>query len=388
MLKKWLAVEEASSTKRVFGLDFIRAAAIGLVLIAHGFEFFNPYVSTNKYTHFAGVLGVELFFVLSGFLIGTILLKTFHKEERFTFRTLKDFWVRRWFRTLPLYYLVLFLNFVLAYFLLNQLSFDWRFLVFSQNVVSLHPHTFDEAWSLSVEEWFYLSFPFLMLVFARLLPFKDKKQSFLFFIVLFLLLVTSLRGGILYFNHDLPWDNGVRRLALLRLDSILVGVFASYIYFHFPKFWERNRYRFVLYSLVPLGVLTYFFVYDIIPNGFSGAGLLTKTLFFPALSLFFVCFLPLANSINPQRRNFFMRFITHLSVISYSVYLLHFSVVMTLQNYIYEPASFSEALLAVAIFYAVTFWVSTLVYNFYEKPCTRLRDKFSVSSLKQAITFK
>jgi peptidoglycan/LPS O-acetylase OafA/YrhL len=252
MLKKWFAVEEASSAKRVFGLDFIRAAAIALVLIAHGFEFINPYVSNNQYTHFAGVLGVELFFVLSGFLIGAILIKTFNKEERFTFRSLKDFWVRRWFRTLPLYYLVLLLNFVLAWLLLKELSFDWRFLIFSQNVVSLHPHTFDEAWSLSVEEWFYISFPFLLLAFAGLVPIRDKKKSFLYFIVLFFILIMSLRGLVLFFNQDLPWDNGVRRLALLRLDSILIGVFASYIYFYFPEFWERNRYRFVLYSLIPL----------------------------------------------------------------------------------------------------------------------------------------
>lgn len=388
MLKKCFAVEEASSPKRIFGLDFIRAVAIGLVLIAHGFEFINPYVSTNKYTHFAGVLGVELFFVLSGFLIGTILIKTFHKEERFTFRTLKDFWVRRWFRTIPLYYLVLLLNVGVAYLLFRQLSFDWRFLVFSQNVVTLHPHTFDEAWSLSVEEWFYLSFPFLLLAFAAFVPLGNKKKSFLIFILLFLLLVTLGRGLVLFFNQDLPWDNGVRRLALLRLDSILIGVFASYVYFHFPKFWERNRYRFVFYSLVPLGILAYFFASDIIPNGFSGAGFFTKTLFFPVLSLFFACFLPLANSINPQRRNLVMRFITHLSVISYSVYLLHFSVVMALQNYIYQPTSFQDAILAIVVFYVVTFVMSTMVFNFYEKPCTRLRDRFSVSSLKQAITFR
>ncbi len=388
MLKKLLTVEEAASAKRIFGLDIIRAAAIFLVLIAHGCEFLNPYVSTNKYTHFAGVLGVELFFVLSGFLIGTILIKTYYKEERFSFRSLKEFWIRRWFRTIPLYYLVLLLNFLLAYFLFQRLEFDWRFLFFSQNIVSLHPDSFDEAWSLSVEEWFYLSFPFLLLVFSGLVRLKKKQHSFIYFIVAFFVLVLTLRGTVIYLNQSLPWDNGVRRLALLRLDSILTGVIASYIYFHFPKFWQRNRYRFLLYSLIPLGVLVYFFATDIIPNGFSGAGLLTKTFFFPAMSLFFVCFLPLANSINPQRRNFFMRLTTHLSVISYSVYLLHFSIIMTLQNYIYKPVTLSEAVIAIGVFWAVTFWVSTIVYNFYEKPCTKLRDKLSTSNLKNAITFR
>lgn len=388
MLRKLLSVEEASSSKRIFGLDLIRAVAIFLVLIAHGFEYLNPFVSTNKYTHFAGVLGVELFFVLSGFLIGTILIKTFYKEEHFSFHSLKDFWIRRWFRTIPLYYLVILLNFLVAYLIFNRLEFDWRFLFFSQNVTTLHPDTFDEAWSLSVEEWFYLSFPFLLLIFAGLVRKKKKQHSFLLFIMAFFALILILRSSIILLNQDLPWDNGIRRLALLRLDSILIGVLASYIYFHFPKFWNRNRYRFVFYSLIPLGVLMYFFAFDILPNGFSGAGELTKVFFFPALSLFFACYLPLANSINPCRRNFFMRFITHLSVISYSVYLLHFSIVMTIQNEFFEPATISEAIFAIGIFWVVTFLLSTLVYNYYEKPCTKLRDRFSVSSLKQAITFR
>lgn len=386
MFRKVLAVEEAASNKRIFGLDVIRAAAIGLVLVAHGFEQINPFVATNKYTHFAGVLGVELFFVLSGFLIGTILIRVFHKEEKFNFSTLKDFWVRRWFRTLPNYYLVLLLNFILAVFLFNRVEFDWRFLIFSQNVVSLHPDSFDEAWSLSVEEWFYLSFPLLLIFFIALSPVKKKETSFLLFLFTFLFLVMLIRGITIYMNHDLPWDNGVRRLALLRLDSILIGVFASYLYFHFPKFWNRNKYRIAAAGLVPLGVLAYFFVSDIIPNGFSGAGIVTKVLFFPVMSLFFASFLPLANSINPQKRSYWMRFITHLSVISYSVYLLHFSVVLTLQNYIYEPTTLYEAILSILVFWTITFIVSTIVYNFYEKPCTGLREKLKRKDEK-AISF-
>jgi peptidoglycan/LPS O-acetylase OafA/YrhL len=386
MFRKVLAVEEAASDKRIFGLDVIRAAAIGLVLVAHGFEQINPFVATNKYTHFAGVLGVELFFVLSGFLIGTILIRIFHKEEKFNFSTLKDFWVRRWFRTLPNYYLVLLLNFILAVFLFNRVEFDWRFLVFSQNVVTLHPDSFDEAWSLSVEEWFYLSFPLLLILFISLSPVKKKETSFLLFLFTFLLLVMLIRGITIYMNHDLPWDNGVRRLALLRLDSILIGVFASYLYFHFPKFWNRNKYRIAAAGLIPLGLLAYFFVSDIVPNGFSGAGIVTKVLFFPVMSLFFASFLPLANSINPPKRTYWMRFITHLSVISYSVYLLHFSIILTLQNYIYEPTTLYGAMLSILVFWTITFIVSTIVYNFYEKPCTGLREKWSRKGEK-AISF-
>ena len=60
--------------------------------------------------------GVELFFVLSGFLIGGILIKTFQKDNSFGIKTISNFWIRRWFRTLPNYDLILILNIIVVYF--------------------------------------------------------------------------------------------------------------------------------------------------------------------------------------------------------------------------------------------------------------------------------
>jgi peptidoglycan/LPS O-acetylase OafA/YrhL len=68
------------------------------------------------------------------------------------------------------------------------------------------------------------------------------------------------------------------------------------------------------------------------------------------------------------------------------VYLLHFSVVLSLQNYIYEPVTFEGALLSILVFWAITFIVSTIVYNYYEKPCTKLRERWKRKKGK-AISF-
>ena len=82
------------SSQRNFGLDVLRAAAIVMVLVSH----------TANALNFLGVYGVELFFVLSGFLIGDILIRSAARQSRFDFRDLAEFWTRRWFRTLPNYY--------------------------------------------------------------------------------------------------------------------------------------------------------------------------------------------------------------------------------------------------------------------------------------------
>src|SRR6478736_463243 len=100
-------------SKRVFGLDLMRALAIIFVVMGH--ESMLEKANTN-FPWIRMLNGVELFFVLSGFLIGGILIKTFNSSDSFGIETIGDFWIRRWFRTLPNYYLVLVLNIVVVYF--------------------------------------------------------------------------------------------------------------------------------------------------------------------------------------------------------------------------------------------------------------------------------
>ncbi len=100
--------------RRVFGLDALRAAAIMGVVLAHYFVLLYPHF--GDYLGFFGHLGfygVELFFVLSGFLIGQILLRT--GLEIGQPRNLLLFYVRRWFRTLPLFLLFFAVNLLIEF---------------------------------------------------------------------------------------------------------------------------------------------------------------------------------------------------------------------------------------------------------------------------------
>jgi len=98
------------SETRVFGLDFLRALAILLVLVAHASFMFLPLTHRLEAWWMLGHLGVELFFVLSGFLIGAILVK----QAQAARLRIGRFWLRRWLRTLPNYYLLLGINIVIA----------------------------------------------------------------------------------------------------------------------------------------------------------------------------------------------------------------------------------------------------------------------------------
>jgi peptidoglycan/LPS O-acetylase OafA/YrhL len=146
------------SESRVFGLDFLRAAAILLVIVAHSSFMFLPLTHRLEAWWMLGHLGVELFFVLSGFLIGGILA-TQAQTARFA---VGRFWVRRWLRTLPNYYLFLIINIVLARWIEGSWPHAAPYAVFLQNFAWPQPLFFIESWSLAVEEIFYLIAPLLL----------------------------------------------------------------------------------------------------------------------------------------------------------------------------------------------------------------------------------
>src|SRR4051812_29833906 len=93
------------NNKRIYGLDILRTFAILSVIYEHGYRLLNPsIISWNQYDFFV-FDGVSIFFVLSGYLIGQILIKLFQRDV--SRKDIYNFWIRRWCRTLPAYFLVL-----------------------------------------------------------------------------------------------------------------------------------------------------------------------------------------------------------------------------------------------------------------------------------------
>ena len=145
------------------GLDLLRALAIIVVVIYHAalFGFKLP----GRVDRF-GWIGVDLFFVLSGYLIGGQLLAPLARDQRMN---LGRFFARRALRIMPAYFVVLAIYFLLpSWREYSEMSQPlWKFLLSIQNI-ALHGGTaFSHAWSLAVEDQFYLALPFLLLFLYR-----------------------------------------------------------------------------------------------------------------------------------------------------------------------------------------------------------------------------
>jgi peptidoglycan/LPS O-acetylase OafA/YrhL len=166
---------------KLHGLDRLRALAIVMVFVFHYSRLFPHPAWTEALGRF-GWTGVDLFFVLSGFLIASQLFKTIAANGKIP---LKEFVIKRAFRIIPLYLFVVAVYFLIPAFHEREgLPPLWKFLTFTQNIGLdvRNKGTFSHAWSLCIEEQFYLLFPLILLLLVRLNIFK---KGGVIFIVLF-----------------------------------------------------------------------------------------------------------------------------------------------------------------------------------------------------------
>jgi len=134
----------SNGTRRDANLDLLRSIAIALVLLHHVSQYIITLpVSVHAFTRL-GAYGVDLFFVLSGFLIGSLYFRELQQTGRVA---LLRFWGRRWLRTLPLYYFALLLAYV-SVFVARGEPFNPAYLLFGQNYLKTLPFFFGQLVTL------------------------------------------------------------------------------------------------------------------------------------------------------------------------------------------------------------------------------------------------
>ena len=207
--------------QRRFGLDVLRAAAAILVVIAHGMMYAGatfPTIVTPA--ALLATLGVEVFFVLSGFLIAPGLFAVCEGRMKAS-----SFWLRRAWRTLPVFYIFLAANVLLALWLANDRTPSLKFAFFSQSLLSPAATAFfPESWSLAVEEWFYLIATLAAALSLRLGGYHGR---LFYWWLLALVLLSPIARAAWAVAHGYSWDAGLRKLTLLRLDAIAIGVLVA-----------------------------------------------------------------------------------------------------------------------------------------------------------------
>jgi len=348
---------------RSFGLDLIRATAIVLVLVSH----------FSKKLDGLGFWGVELFFVLSGYLIGQILWRNYSVSDQWRIRNLINFWSRRWWRTLPNYYLFLVVMIIFHYFLkppVPKFSTITDFFWFGQNLLSRNQGFYSVSWSLCIEEWFYLLFPFFLLVFSKLGC--GIKTSFIATLIIFLLSSVVIRYYLVKADAD-----HIRMITLARLDSICFGVLVAFISSVVTVTLKIRR---VVFAIGAAILLTLFVAIVCLGISFSQLSKNQYLLFLIPLSLSLL--LPLASVLaSPVGRYQGLAVsVERLSLWSYSIYLSHIPIMFTIyalmdqlrDNMVWNMISKIIAL-------GVTILISRYIFNFFEVPLTRRRPKEVIS---------
>ncbi len=357
-------------TKRNRGLDLVRAVAILLVVLYHGYIFVSHYLSKGQLPFYLGYWGVELFFVLSGFLIGGILLNIIQKNNRLRVSDIFSFWKKRWIRTIPVYYIALFGNFCfLKYFIGLPIFFNRDYLFFIQNLFTVHPPFFPEAWSLSVEEWFYLSIP-LCFAIALQLPYKSIIHRILSVILFLLILYTSLR----FFKIDTPlgtliWDKHIRKVVWLRLDAILYGVLFATFSSAYPQKLKANKNLFA-----SVGIILVCVSYLIFQT--QSSALFNNVLFAGLSSLGFAMCLPFFYHLNIKSDRL-AHIISFVAIISYSVYLTHYTLVFKFINMHFLGDTLMKSFLLYAFYVLITLLVGALFYWLFERPVLKIKRRMN-----------
>ena len=353
-------------SKRIYGLDVFRAVAILLVVLGHG-----GVIAGDIFSFIPSIPvidGVELFFVLSGFLIGSIIINQVEVSEKLNFKGIFHFWKRRWLRTLPNYYLILLVNYFLVKYEIiggDIHQFNYKFFLFIHNFSTGFYEFFWESWSLSVEEWFYIFLPILIALFLAILP---KRKALI--VTILCLLIFPLLHRISQSDMDVDkfWlDVNFRKVVIMRLDAIAFGLIAAYIKKYYSIFWYTSRNWMFILGIV----IIYFEIF--LPQDVNG--FFTKTFAFSLTSFGAMLLLAKADSIKSFRYPVVGRAVTFISIISYSMYLVNLALVSQVIVHNFTLTTSSEHLLAYICYWAATIGISYLLYIAYERPFLRLRDR-------------
>jgi peptidoglycan/LPS O-acetylase OafA/YrhL len=298
---------------------------------------------------------VDLFFVLSGFLITRILIQTKDSPGFFL-----NFYIRRILRIFPLYYLFLFLAF---YVFPQTVSFGFTYWTFLSNVLigrlgQFQSPALDITWSLAVEEQFYLLWPLVVWIF---------KKEHLNKVALGLCLVGLASRWELFWVGASPIKNYV--LLLCRVDSLCAGAWlACCLDTLQPEFLKRMFY----FMLVVVGCI---FGWDVGLDsslmrtfGYSANALLATAL----LGCLCKRKIPVLNSV------FGNRFLQICGKYSFGMYLFHVPVIRWLFSQIRWGSGFFTQVLFHIASIVTTLLIAIIIYHAYEKHFLKLKKYFEV----------
>ncbi|HWJ96424.1 MAG TPA: acyltransferase, partial [Telluria sp.] len=359
------------ANERIHGLDTLRALAVTLVVLHH-YVLFVSDAPTFGWVGEIGWVGVDLFFALSGYLIGNQIFGAMKSPAGFS---LRSFYARRFLRTLPNFYVVLALYFLWPAFRGDAPLLPlWKYLTFTQNYQLEPGSAFSHAWSLAIEEQFYMVLPAVALVVAALA--RSMR-------VAWWLIALAFIGGMLY-RADAWLDvvegerNWMRHYykyiyysTFARFDELLAGVALALVRHYHGGAWRAlTRYGNAMFAcgVAVTGLAFVLFLRDHYGFGMTVFG-------FPLLALGFSMLVVAAVSENSLLRSLRVPGAHSLALWSYAVYLTHKQVCIMLAEPLRDAGYDLESPAVIAALLAASLASGWLLYRLVESPFMALRAR-------------
>jgi peptidoglycan/LPS O-acetylase OafA/YrhL len=368
-----------TASTRVAQLDGLRGLAIGLVLLFHygvafaGNRILGPIISE-------GWIGVDLFFVMSGFLIGGIVIA---KRDAANFYSV--FYLRRILRIFPLYYMLLLVVAVAA-------AWGWMprsriplglYAAYLQNIATALTHDYGLAWlqvtwSLAVEEQFYLLLPILVAVMPR------KFLGHVLLLGVFIAILCRISGYLIPVEY--PRDFA-RFFTLCRIDDLFYGVLLALAVRNEAVAAIIRKHR----TLFTLGMLFLLFGFLAVSAFDSQGGneMLTCTIGLTLLGPLFLCVVVLAvmhegSLVSSLAKG---RILGWIGRRAYAIYLFHMPVIVSLEAIYrrYQFLHFGAALVLPALM--MTFSLAAASWHFLESPLINIGHRRSYGRGAKTVAF-
>ena len=384
--------------KKIFfnGLNELRAFS-ALAVIFHHIELFKSrdHISSlfefSFFSYFIGTVGkngVHLFFVLSGFLITYLLLK---EKEKYKTILFKKFFLRRIFRIWPLYYLIVLIGFILIPFLAHTFAIFERVPYYYELISNSKNYSFNavllyililpnialsydfliagcsQAWSIGVEEQFYILWPLLVFVFSRRIIVWVFTILLLFFIFSYAFIQPDS-------FHLLSKDATFAEMLLPRIYALIkifpfefmtIGAIGGYLYAYYKeKIEEFSKSKFLY--LIVLGFVFFFLFF------------LLDFVYFQGLTLGFLFLFLILITISEENSIVFRnKPLSYLGKISYGIYMYHPFVMFLV--FPFANSYFKDCLLEYNLFvyffvFSITILLSHLSYKYFESVFIKIKD--------------
>lgn len=377
-------MKEGSTIQKVhfFNLDVLRFFAAFMVVVFHGHLCYSGWFGPPHFMASADDpkslslfgkyferlilnmdMGVDLFFLISGFLITYLLVMEKESTGRIGIR---NFYIRRALRIWPLYYLLLALGPFIVHISQEPEPNYWWTIFFANNFFTIHNASgqfpFVHYWSVCIEEHYYLFWPLLI-------AFLPNKWLPNLFIVIIAGSIIFRAVAFLYFEH---WFLHISYNTLSKMDVLCIGSWVGFLHARSPIKIRLNRIiRFIVYSLFLFLLCT------------EDARLMNslfevcfkKYIFIGGFFFLFLNFMFNEDSVLAFRKK---NFLHYLGKISYGIYMYHNLLFAFIVKRLMYGFGYSNFYLFIGIYFAMVLLLSVLSYELLERHFLKFKDRFAI----------